>query len=90
MIAAINGKLGEGMSSVRYRCLCQNCLRVAGYPTYDQANEAKCFGCGGEMCACGSCEETINALGRGLRDAQALGLKCDVDTWNPRDGGAFA
>lgn len=67
-------------------CLCAECLRVLpGF--FDSNEEAVCSHCGGELCDCADCKETIRLLRAGVRDAAQLGLFSDLLKWSAAGGG---
>lgn len=66
-------------------CLCCDCLReLPGW--FDDNEIAVCSHCGGELCDCPACLDTLRLLKLGVRDAATLGLYQDVVSWSPRDG----
>lgn len=69
------------------KCLCQDCLREL--PGFFNANdEAFCSHCGGELCDCSGCMETLSLLKQGFRDAETLGLRSDLSSWSQAGGAA--
>lgn len=64
--------------------LCQDCLRVLAY-TDDRHNGVERCPCGGQLCGCNACCDTIASLQRGERGPIA-GLKCHVVSWTPEHG----
>jgi len=53
-----------------YRALCQDCLRGPTFPTEDAQQAAHMEDvmceCGGQLCACGSCLDTLAELEAGI------------------------
>lgn len=45
--------------------ICQDCLRVMSYTEERQAGLESCV-CGGDLCGCGSCTDTIDKLDEGF------------------------
>jgi len=68
----------------RKRALCQNCLRVRFFDSYDEATMATCDICDGDMCACDNCQEAIERLERGERDFESLTRP--ILGWSAEDG----
>lgn len=70
-------------------CLCQDCLRdVPGF--FNDNEEAICSHCGGELCDCADCLETLKLLKAGHRDAETLGLQMDLKAWSQKTGAVAA
>ena len=67
-------------------CLCADCLReLPGF--FDDNEVAQCSHCGGELCDCPDCKQTLQLLKAGERSAAVLDLHHDLASWNQRDGG---
>lgn len=75
--------------------LCQDCL--AEVPLASTANliEADKNGgphgnalckCGGDVCSCDECMETLELLHAGCRDPQKLGVRSQIQLWTPTTG----
>lgn len=73
------------MSDKKIECLCMDCLRLICISIDDNVHEEKCI-CGGELCNCGPCEETIELLKKGELDYKKLGLISPITSWNEKDG----
>lgn len=68
-------------------CLCADCLReVPGF--FNSNEEAVCSHCGGDLCDCSDCMETLRLLKAGFRDAETLGLNEDLRGWSQARGAA--
>lgn len=70
------------------RALCQDCLRDTS-GVFDSNHEAACSACGGELCDCAGCMETLMDLWAGERDPVKLGLRSSVSgpiTWTAAGG----
>ena len=67
-------------------CLCQDCLRI--YPYTDKRhNGLELCECGGDLCGCGSCTDTIKQLKSGELDAKKLGILGDnIKSWTSEKG----
>ena len=63
------------------RCLCQDCLCETA-AVFDSNCEAECTHCGGDLCSCADCMDTLNALIAGQRNPVELGLLAPVTSWS--------
>lgn len=66
--------------------LCLDCLAVKNFSDYESAICGVCDACGGEICPCTHCQETIHDLFDGVRDKDVLGINTDIKMWNPKTG----
>lgn len=78
------------MSDQTYRALCQDCLRAPKFDTEAEQVlahiETTLCTCGGQLCACPSCLETIAALEEGRFDD--AGLTVRITEWSAEGGAA--
>jgi hypothetical protein len=70
--------------------LCNGCLRevaISAARYQETAGTDQCPHCGGDLCDCPGCLDTIRRLRAGERDRRALGL-CDgpAFSWSPAGG----
>ena len=77
------------MSQVIYlnnvKVLCQDCLRVKDFTNDRHSGAEKCE-CGGDLCGCPECVETLNALLAGKRKAGEIGCLVDIKEWSEGHG----
>lgn len=69
----------------REKVLCQDCLRVEDFTQAKHVTESSCV-CGGDMCGCPSCMDTVNKLNAGYRKAKDIGCQIDVTLWSEKNG----
>ena len=66
--------------------LCQDCLKVLPY-TDERHNGLELCKCGGDLCGCGSCSDTIHQLQNGEINLATLNLPNESFTkWTPENG----
>ena len=68
------------------KVLCQDCLCLRSFSQRRHEGLDRCGNCGGEFCGCPSCQDTIRLLNAGCLDSDALGLTCDIESWNKKRG----
>lgn len=72
-----------------YKTLCQDCLRVKPFEKWSDvqlafSGETRCV-CGGELCHCGSCNQTIKALESGEL-GMVEGCTVEITAWTAEGG----
>lgn len=74
-----------------YKCLCNDCGRIANFETLDQRNtahngEAACVCGGNQLCACEGCMADAEYLLAGGRVQGVTGFLCSLEGWTPEGG----
>lgn len=69
----------------REKVLCQDCLRVEDFTQEKHVTEGSCT-CGGDMCGCPFCMDTVNKLNAGYRKAKDIKCQIDVGAWSEKNG----
>lgn len=76
-----------------YQALCQDCLRAPIFDTNEelqQAHDGKVLcTCGGDLCACPQCLETLDDLKDGNYEGRDLKLITKVKSWSAHGGIVF-
>ena len=65
--------------------LCQDCLKVKPFTAERHEGIENCE-CGGDLCGCGSCTDTIAILKTGKLKKKHTGLTQDLEKWSAKNG----